>query len=248
MATQPKPDPSLGVFETMLVVRGAPVAFEAHLSRLERSQRELYGMELPEEARQLAAERAAGLELGRLRLTLAPSVLEAEASELDRSLHFPERPVSLRSHSVDGGLGSHKWVDRAAIPPSQPGEAALLFDGEEVLEAAWANVFAIRRGALFTPPLDGRILPGVTRATVIELARAADVEVVEGILILEELQSAEGVFLTNSLRGIEAVGSIDGVPLQNESPLIHSLKKTLRRRWGEPGKRNDRPEAVVSPN
>ena len=220
----------------MLVVRGEPVALPAHLARIESSLGDLYGADLPAPARRLIAERAANLELGRLRLTIRPGeqdelAFEVEAGELDRALHFPSRPVSLSVHPVAGGLGAHKWVDRAAIPPSLPGEGPLLVDDGEVLEAGWANVFAVRGGILFTPPLDGRILPGVTRATVSELARAEQLETVERPLGLQELCEAEEVFLTNSIRGIESVGSVDGCPIRGEKRLTAMLSGALQNRW-----------------
>ncbi|HEU5063734.1 MAG TPA: aminotransferase class IV [Solirubrobacterales bacterium] len=227
-----KPDPSQGIFETMLVVDGAPVAPEAHLSRLEASLEAVYGASLPAEARHLVAESAEGLELGRARLTFLPSgEIEVESGEIDRSLHFPAHPISLRLHEVSGGLGCHKWADRAAIPPSAKDEAVLVVDGDEVLEADRANVFAVRRGTVFTPPLDGRILPGVTRATTIELARSEGIEVAEMPLTLAELRQAEEVFLTNSIRGIEAVGSVDGALLADEAPFTRRLVAALRSGW-----------------
>lgn len=49
-----------------------------------------------------------------------------------------------------------------------------------LLEAAWANLLLVTAdGALVTPPLDGRILPGVTRARTLERARALDLAVRE---------------------------------------------------------------------
>lgn len=232
MTPPPKPDPSQGIFETMLVVDGAPVAPQAHLARLETSLKAVYGAQMPARARELAAEHAKGLELGRLRLTFVPDEgIEVESGEIDRSLHFPAHTISLRSHSVDGGLGAHKWADRAALPVSGKNEAALLVDGDEVLEADRANVFAVRKGTVFTPPLDGRILPGVTRATTIELARVLGIEVVERVLPLEEIHQSEEVFLTNSIRGIESIGSVDGTPLPAEKPLTRSLASALRGKW-----------------
>jgi para-aminobenzoate synthetase/4-amino-4-deoxychorismate lyase len=238
-----KPDPAQGIFETMLVVDGAPVAPESHVSRLETSLEAVYGADIPARARQLVTEHAKGLELGRLRLTFIPGGgIEVESGEIDRSLHFPEHPISLHVHPVSGGLGAHKWADRAALPASGKGEAALLVDGDEVLEADRANVFAVRKGTVFTPPLDGRILPGVTRATTIELARGEGVKVVESALTLEEFRQSEEVFLTNSIRGVERVGAIDGTALGTHTPLTRLFAAALKSRWG---KANDRPEAAV---
>jgi len=241
MTSRPKPDPAQGIFETMLVVREAPVAPAEHLGRLEASLSAVYGMELPARARRVVAERSGGLELGRLRLTVTPSAegspgleLEVDAGELGGWPHFPEQAVSLRPHQVSGGLGCHKWADRAALPPAARGEAPLLVDGEEVLEAAWASVFAVRDGAVFTPPLDGRILPGVTRATTIELARGRGIEVTEDTIPLADLRLADEVFLTNSIRGVEVVDSVDGTPLEASGPVTALLRSDLRDAWNTP--------------
>lgn len=240
MTLPPHPDPTQGIFETMLVVDGEPVASHEHLGRLEASVAAVYGMNLPARARQVVAERAADLELGRLRLTVFPGGregppeldLEVDAGELDDWPHFPAQPIALRPHQVSGGLGCHKWADRAALPAATPGEAPLLVDGDEVLEAAWANVFAVRDGAVFTPPLDGRILPGVTRATTIELARARAVEVVERTLTMEELRRADEVLLTNSIRGVEIVDAVDETTFEAPGPVTAVLRDDLRTAWG----------------
>jgi para-aminobenzoate synthetase / 4-amino-4-deoxychorismate lyase len=239
MTSPPRPDPTQGIFETMLVVRGEPVAPREHLGRLEASVAAVYGTDLPARAHRVVAEDAAKLELGRLRLTVFPTGgqaptelgLEVDAGELDGWPHFPEQPVALRPHQVTGGLGCHKWADRAALPKGIPGEAPLLVDGDEVLEAAWANVFAVRDGVLFTPPLDGRILPGVTRATAIELARARGIEVCERALPLVEMRQADEVFLTNSIRGVEIVDSVDGGRLEGPGPVTATLRDDLRAAW-----------------
>ncbi|HEX6205278.1 MAG TPA: aminotransferase class IV [Solirubrobacterales bacterium] len=239
MTPATRPDPALGVFETMLVVRGEAVEPAAHLERLETSLDAVYGAGLPPEAHRVVTEHAEGLELGRLRLTVIPSGsegasaprLEVDAGELDSWPHFPEQAVSLRPHHVDGGLGCHKWADRAALPTPAQGEAPLLVDGDEVLEAAWASVFAVRNGAVFTPPLDGRILPGVTRATIVDLACARGFEVSEQVLTLEELRLADEVFLTNSIRGVEVAGAVDGRSLQALGPVTAALRDDLRNCW-----------------
>ena len=232
MTPRRQPDPSQGIFETMLVVEGVPVAPEAHLSRLESSLQAIYETDLPPQAQQLVAEHAEGLELGRVRLTFAPGrEIEVESGEIDRSLHFPAHPIALHSHEVSGGLGCHKWADRADLPSTPPGEAALLVDGDEALEADRANVFAVRKGTVFTPPLDGRILPGVTRATTIALARGEGIEVVESALTLAQLRQSEEVFLTNSIRGIESVGSVDGVSLAAPDSVTAALRDELRNTW-----------------
>jgi para-aminobenzoate synthetase/4-amino-4-deoxychorismate lyase len=148
---------------------------------------------------------------------------------------FPERGVHLRSHPTAGGLGAHKWADRKGINRPAAGEAgALITDEGEVLEAGWANVFAVRGGTLFTPPLDGRLLPGTTRAAVLELAAQNAIETSEQPLHPDDLLTAEETFLTGSIRGIEPALSLDGVELPGCGNLSHRLGAALRQRWNLP--------------
>ncbi len=88
-----RPDPALGVFETILVRGGVPVDGRAHLARLERSVRALYGGELPEDldARVLAAAAAAPLQ--RLRVTRGRARIRAgRCSSSWMPSHLPPSP------------------------------------------------------------------------------------------------------------------------------------------------------------
>ncbi len=232
-----------GVFETMLVVEGRAVEIDAHLARLGASLGELFGDEMPKGARDLVEERARGAKLARLRLAVRPDGaggLEAEVvtAEVEPELVFPgrERAVELRGLVVEGGLGAHKWVDRGLLEQAEagapPGEIPLLLDSDgTVLEASRANVFAVRDGALTTPALDGRILPGIARARTIEVATALGIEVRERDMALADLQDAEEVFLTGSVRGIEPVRSLDGAELRADGSLATRIASALRDRW-----------------
>ena len=220
MSISIRPDPARGVMETMLVLEGAPVELEAHLDRLGRSAKELFGAELPPEARRLVLEHARALPLGRIRLTVAPDpagVLRADTvtASVDPGDVFPswERAVSLRAFPVRGGLGAHKWADRAALAEmesSLPRESLpLLVDADnEVLEASRANLFALAGETLITPAADGRILPGVARARAIEAARSLGCVVREQALTIEDLVAAGQAFLTGSVRGLEPVRAV----------------------------------------
>lgn len=236
MAERWQPDRSRGVFETLLVVDGEPVELEAHLARLARSLEDVYSQELPRHLEGKLRGAAAATSLGRLRLTLAPAEdgfrVDLLAGGVDSGTVFPERGVKLRSYEVAGGLGSHKWVDRKGINRPAPDEAgALIVDGGEVLEAGWANVFAVRGGTLFTPPLDGRLLPGTTRAAVLELAAENDIDSSEQPIPAEDLLNYEETFLTGSIRGIEPALSLDGEELRGCGEVSHRLAAALRQRW-----------------
>jgi para-aminobenzoate synthetase/4-amino-4-deoxychorismate lyase len=229
---------ALGVFETLLVSAGAPVELGAHLARLAASVRELYDAELPGDVAALAAERASGLSLGRLRVTVAAGDggLEARSAveAVDPACVFPtwERGADLSTLLHPGGLGAHKWADRAPLEGGPAGTVPLLLDrGGEVLEASRANVFAALGERLATPPLDGRVLPGIARAGAIAAAAEAGIAVEERPLGRDELLAAGEVFLTGSVRGVEPARSLDGAALPAATDLSRRVAAGLRRRW-----------------
>jgi branched-chain amino acid aminotransferase len=85
---------------------------------------------------------------------------------------------------------------------------ALMFDWRgRVAEATGANVFFVRDGALFTPTPDC-FLDGITRRTVMDLARKRGVEVIERAIWPEELESFEQMFLTGSAAEVTPVQSV----------------------------------------
>jgi para-aminobenzoate synthetase/4-amino-4-deoxychorismate lyase len=238
------PDPGKGVFETLLVVGGRPIELDAHLARLTASLRALFGAEPGAEASAAVRDGARELALGRLRLTATPQPtggigLSVTGEETDPALIFPPatRAISLRSLPFPGGLGAHKWVDRALLERAEAQSPALplLVDRDgSVLEASRANVFAVKGGVLTTPAADGRILPGVTRALAIEIARKEGAEPRQAPLTRGALLEADEVFLTSAVRGVEPVGSVDGTEIQAGGELTRLLAGELRRRWGVP--------------
>jgi len=75
--------------------------------------------------------------------------------------------VTLRPFVVPGGLGAHKWRDRHLLSITGLGSAGQLLitaENGDVLETDRGSVFAVVGGALCTPPADGRLQPGITRA------------------------------------------------------------------------------------
>jgi para-aminobenzoate synthetase / 4-amino-4-deoxychorismate lyase len=224
----PRPDPAAGVFETILVAGGVPVALDAHLGRLAAAARDIYDIALPPSTAALVRHTA--LEQGgpcRLRVLLDP---DGQVGLQVAPLPAPA-PVRLRATTVPGGLGDRKWRDRRlidaleeALDPDVPLLADL--DGA-VLETTRANVFAWVGDALVTPPLDGRLLPGVTRRRALDHARALGLPVAERPLTLAELRAARGVLVTGALRGLQLVAALDGEPL----PALDDRLRTLTERF-----------------
>jgi len=87
-------------------------------------------------------------------------------------------------------------------------EAIMLDTQGFVSEASGENVFVVRDGVLKTPSL-ATILDGITRATVIELAREKGIPVVEGPLTRDELYVAEEIFLTGTAAEVTPVREVD---------------------------------------
>jgi para-aminobenzoate synthetase / 4-amino-4-deoxychorismate lyase len=238
-----RPDPSKGVFETLLVVDGRPVELEAHLARLAAGIAALYGPAAATDPRAQIVERARGIPMGRLRVTLTPDrggplAVEIRTAAVDPALVFPgpERAVVAHGVLLEGGLGAHKWADRSLIDAAEarlPADALPLIvdrDGA-VLEASRANLFALRAGTLATPPADGRILPGIARRGVIDAAAASGLRISETELTAGDLIAAEEVFLAGSVRGVEPVRAIDGVELACPHEAGARVGAELRRVW-----------------
>jgi para-aminobenzoate synthetase/4-amino-4-deoxychorismate lyase len=235
MTTAPSPDPTHGLFETLLVLDGEPVALEAHLDRLAASLATLFGATLPAGLAADAAARAHGLELGRMRIVVDPagSAATLTAQAVDAADFFPtrDRGAELRSLPCPGGLGAHKWADRRFLGEAGGEPVPLLFDGDELLEAGRGNVFLADGEVLRTPALDGRILPGTARAATIASAREEGIAVREERLTRADLFAADEVFLTGSVRGVEPARSLDRAPLPAGGEIGQRVGAALRLKW-----------------
>lgn len=110
-------------------------------------------------------------------------------------------------------------------------DAALLLTGNgTVSEGAGYNVFMVRNGVLVTPPVTESILEGVTRDSVIVLARDLGLEVVQRPIDRTELYSAEEVFVCGSAAEINHVRSVDRMPVGTgePGPVTASLQDAFR--------------------
>ena len=88
-------------------------------------------------------------------------------------------------------------------------DEALLLDSDGfIAEGPGANLFFEKDGVLFTPQL-GNILPGITRATVLEMAAKFGVEVKQGQFQLKKLQSADSAFYCGTAAEIIGIESVD---------------------------------------
>lgn len=98
-----------------------------------------------------------------------------------------------------------------------------------VSEGSGENIFLIKNSRIHTPPLHATILPGITRDTVIHLARDLGYEVVETMMLREFLYLADEVFFTGSAAEITPIRSIDKIPIGEGKP--GPITKKLQERF-----------------
>jgi len=214
------PRPATGIFTSVLVRGGIADRIGDHLDRLDSSARALFGRGLPAGTRDDLAHCLSGRPSGRLRITVRPLGGPLHTTIELVPVQSPPAWADLVPVVIPGGLGGHKWADRrllghyARAARTGPAGQLLIEDADgQVLETDRANLFAVTGGMIRTPPTDGRLLPGVTRAAVLERASAAGLAVELAPLTRRDLTTASEVFVTNSLRGVLPVRSVAGTEL-----------------------------------
>ncbi|MGW0700767.1 aminotransferase class IV [Streptomyces sp. NPDC002867] len=217
-----------GIFETVKAVHGQPFALTRHLERLTRSAR---GLGLPEpdhdEVRRACAAvlDANPMPLGRLRITYTGglSPLGSDRGDagptlvvaLGESGRRPDTtavitvPWTRNERGALTGLKTTSYAENvvALARAHQQGASEALFANTvgQLCEGTGSNVFVVLDGELHTPPVSSGCLAGITRALTVEWTGAKETD-----LPLDVLDRAEEVFLTSTLRDVQAVVRIDG--------------------------------------
>jgi branched-chain amino acid aminotransferase len=107
-------------------------------------------------------------------------------------------------------------------------EVILLNERGEAAECTSANIFCVKDGAVFTPPLSSGCLEGVTRSVLLEIASRAGVSMSEKTLTLEDLYAAEEVFITSTNRSLLGVSEISGHRYGAVmGPLVQKLERAF---------------------
>ncbi len=106
-------------------------------------------------------------------------------------------------------------------------EAILMNSRGKVSEASGMNLFIVRDGVLITPGVDQDILEGITRASVIELARAMGITVVERPVDKSELFIADEVFLSGTAAKVTPVRRVEATDLPAPRPVMERLRERL---------------------
>lgn len=106
-------------------------------------------------------------------------------------------------------------------------EAILMNTQGKVCEATGMNIFIVRNGQLITPGFDQDILEGITRDSVITLAKAFGIPVIERPVDKSELFIADEVFLCGTAAKVAPVNRIERFTLPNERPITEKLREKI---------------------
>jgi branched-chain amino acid aminotransferase len=97
-------------------------------------------------------------------------------------------------------------------------EAILLDHNGNVSEAPGENIFIVREGQLVTPTLASSVLDGITRDTIIKIAKDLDIDVVERDIVRSELVMSDEIFFTGTAAEITPIISMDSKKIGNSKP------------------------------
>jgi branched-chain amino acid aminotransferase len=224
-----------GIFTTIRISQGEAFAYERHWRRLEKDAA-IVRMPMQYNSAKVRLHlheviRANQVTEGCARIYLVYNNVgfwrsEEKFPDVDLIIYTSPLPqyrepvrLALREHgrhaaSPLAGVKSISWLQNVwAVAEAQKAgfdEVVLLNERGEVAECTAANVFAVKGGKVYTPPLNSGCLEGVTRGILFEIAPEAGIAVVEQALRPEDLYSADEVFISSTNRNLIGVGEIAG--------------------------------------
>lgn len=222
-----------GVFTTVKVVNGRAEHLGLHLARLAESAR-IVGLAAPDAAvvrRVVTAALAdAPLPHGRLRITwdgvaeaasVEPLTPHAATTTVLRApdLRDPRDPAA---GAKTEALGAQGRALLAWAREHGAGDAVLATPDGLLAEGATSNVFYVVDGELRTPTTATGLLPGIARQLLLSVTDAREVDAA-----YEVLHSADEVFLTSSLRGVQPVTAVDGHEVGGPGPVTRAAARAL---------------------
>lgn len=223
-----------GIFETLRVYGREPFAWTRHMERLVLAAAEL-GFPVPptpasmrEGVAELLEELALddsvaritvtrGIAGGRPTRTGAWIEVQPIGARLWRGTRKGAAAAMISPLVFDlGWMSAYKTTSRMAWDLAREqalaagvDEALLVSSTGELLEGSASNLFVVRGGEVVTPPLSSRVLPGVTRAMTLELCAELGIAAREARLEPADLDTADELFVTNSVQEILPVARID---------------------------------------
>jgi branched-chain amino acid aminotransferase len=160
-----------------------------------------------------------GLELGDY---LPPDGISCRISSWYRQ---EDRSLPLRG-KISGAYITSSLAKTEAVE-SGFDEAILMNSQGKVCEASGMNIFIVRNGKIITPGLEQDILEGITRDSIITIARDLGIEVIERSIDKTELLIADEVFLSGTAAKITPVKQVENYQLSNHRPITDRLRDKL---------------------
>jgi branched-chain amino acid aminotransferase len=127
-------------------------------------------------------------------------------------------PVQATSHEVKSLNYLNSIMAKLEAIAAGADDAVMLDTRGFVSEATAANIFLVKSSILYTPPVTAGILPGITRATVMDIAQSLKIPVLERDITPVELLTSDEAFLTGTGVEIVPVASISGVKIGDQVP------------------------------
>ncbi len=106
-------------------------------------------------------------------------------------------------------------------------EAIMLSEDGYVAEGTGENLFLVRDGRIYTPPLHDGPLGGITRASVMQIARDLGYEVIEASLVRSDLYLADEIFLTGTAAELTPVREVSGYDIGTRGPITEAVQTTF---------------------
>jgi len=160
-----------------------------------------------------------GLELGDY---LSPEGVSCRISSWTRQ---EDRSLPLRG-KISGAYITSSLAKTEAVK-SGFDEALLLNSRGKVSEASGMNLFLVRDGVLITPGVDQDILEGITRSSVLELAKAMGIPTLERPVDKSELFIADEVFLSGTAAKVTPIRRVETTELRTERPVMNAIRERL---------------------
>ncbi len=243
-----------GLIESFRTYKQAPFMLKSHLNRLEQSAKAV-GINLPdiEELKQATYKviESNNIAEGKIRITVtrgnsvnnalyedvaSPNIL-ITVEDLNAGGNFSSEQAGVKAISGEDKrslVSEHKNSSMlASIVSYRQALERGAFDMIQitrrgfVTEGLRSNVFIVLDGILLTPPVSKRVLPGITRQIVINMAQRNGIKVEEDAIVGQDLPDAEEIFLTNSIREIVPITTLNNAPIA--SGQVGKITNTLQK-------------------
>ena len=243
-----------GVYEVIRIYNGRPFTLGQHLARLERS---CDGIQLPGVIHREALASQITQYIERSDVADGMVYLQVTRGVSPRNHLFPEkssptilfytRPlpplaapgetIGVKLQSVPDERWKRCWIKSIALlanvlakndAVSRGGDEAVFIEDGIVSECSASNFFAVSAGRIITHPVGPKVLPGITRLVLTEIAHELGIEWIERPLRQAEAMTADEVFITSTTREVNWVATWDGKPITSTcGPVTRALHEAF---------------------